>query len=237
MKHLTKTNIILYSILTVCLVLTLIAGLSKSNYLAKVLNANANHHILMGKVIFIDPGHGGKDNGTQGDEVLEDEINLIIAKKLYEKLVSYGAVTYISRVGDYDLASLYAKNRKDQDMLKRVNYINSTAPDLFMSIHLNYYPNPNVSGSQVFYNSGNEKAYLLATTIQSSLNELNSKPKVAKTGDYYLTNKSFYPGVIIECGFLSNYHDRKELVLDSYQNTLTNKIIEGIINYFSQIST
>jgi N-acetylmuramoyl-L-alanine amidase len=55
-----------------------------------------------------------------------------------------------------------------------------------------------------------------------------------KSGDYYLTNNSIYPGIIIECGFLSNYHDRKELVNETYQNTLVDKIMEGIANYFTQ---
>lgn len=198
------------------------------------LNANVNndsYYLLNGKVIFVDPGHGGHDNGTSWEEILEDEINLSVAKKLYEKLVEFGAIAYISRNSDYDLASFYARSRKDEDMRKRVSYINSTSPDLFVSIHLNYFPNPNVSGAQVFYNRRNEKGKLLANCLQDSLNDLNKKNKVAKSGDYYLTNNSIYPGVIVECGFISNYQDRKKLTNENYQYTLVNKIIKGIINY------
>lgn len=230
MNKLKYVKISSISFLCITTLVTII--LSISQYTLNASIENGRHFHLNGRVIFIDPGHGGRDNGTSYENILEDEINLIVATKLYEKLIDYGAITYISRNGDYDLASLYARNRKDEDMRKRINYINSISPDLFVSIHLNYYPNPNVSGAQVFYKKSNEKGELLAKCLQDSLNDLNSRKKKTKIGDYYLTNNSIYPGVIIECGFVSNYQDRKKLTTSEYQSLLVSKIIDGITAFF-----
>ena len=71
---------------------------------------------VSGYTIFVDPGHGGKDNGASFNDVLEDEINLSIATKVYELLLDLGARTLISRVDDYDLSDVYAKNHKIQDL-------------------------------------------------------------------------------------------------------------------------
>ena len=106
---------------------------------------------VSGYTIFIDPGHGGKDNGASFNDVLEDEINLSIATKVYEMLIDLGARTLISRVDDYDLSDVYAKNHKIQDLKKRIAYMKENQADLFVSIHLNSFSNSDVSGAQVFY--------------------------------------------------------------------------------------
>ena len=88
------------------------------------------------KSIVIDPGHGGKDNGAYYDDVLEDEINLKISLILLDLCLENNMIATITRTDDYDLASLYAKNRKNEDLKRRVKYINITEPDIFISIHL-----------------------------------------------------------------------------------------------------
>ena len=70
-------------------------------------------------IIFIDAGHGGKDNGATYLDIYEDEINYQIASKLYDICIEKNIITYITRTGDYDLASQYAKNRKKEDLYKR----------------------------------------------------------------------------------------------------------------------
>ena len=49
-------------------------------------------------IIFIDPGHGGKDNGTSYNDIFEDELNLKLSTILYEKLLNDNIISYISRV-------------------------------------------------------------------------------------------------------------------------------------------
>lgn len=83
-------------------------------------------------IVFIDPGHGGKDNGATYLDIYEDEINLSISKKLYEKCISKNLIAYISRTDDYDLASLYAKNRKNEDFYLKEQKISTIQAVMYL---------------------------------------------------------------------------------------------------------
>src|SRR5699024_6392467 len=60
---------------------------------------------LSGKSIVIDPGHGGPDGGAVGkDETSEKDIALSVSKKLQQYLQQSGALVYLTREKDEDLA-------------------------------------------------------------------------------------------------------------------------------------
>lgn len=187
---------------------------------------------LIGKTIFIDAGHGGKDDGASADGVLEDYINLKISGYLYEALIDSGAYVLVSRTSDYDLASMYQKNRKREDLKNRVKYINASKTDLFISIHLNAYKTDSVNGAQVFFQD-NIKSNLLATHIQNQLNKITKKERKIKKGDYYILNNSTRVGVLVECGFLSNELERKKLNTEEYQRQIAKMIKKGIVDFFN----
>jgi N-acetylmuramoyl-L-alanine amidase len=191
--------------------------------------------MLIGKVIYIDAGHGGKDNGASFDGVLEDEINLKIAGYVIENLIELDTYVLMSRTSDYDLSNIYDKNKKRKDLANRVKRINDSKADLFVSIHLNAFSSESISGPQVFYKK-DVNSKMLADSIQEQLNILNSnKKRKAKAGDYYILNKSERPGVIVECGFLSNDEERKKLASDYYQKNIAKKITTGIVEYFNHL--
>jgi N-acetylmuramoyl-L-alanine amidase len=75
---------------------------------------------LLGKVIYIDPGHGGADPGALYKDVYEKNINLQISKVLSDALVTKGAIVYLTREGDYDLARPNISERKRSDLSRRV---------------------------------------------------------------------------------------------------------------------
>lgn len=188
---------------------------------------------LSGINIVIDPGHGGNDNGAIYNDVLEDEINLKISLFLLELCLENSMVATITRTDDYDLAGLYAKNRKNEDLKKRVQYINKINPDVFVSIHLNsYVKNESVHGSMIYFRSNDEKSKRLATCINEKLKILNDKEKIVHEGDFYLLNKTKTTGVFIECGFLSNEKERNKLTNTHYQKSIAQHILSGIDFYF-----
>lgn len=187
---------------------------------------------LSGVTIVVDPGHGGKDDGASGGELKEQEINLAIALKLRSELEKAGATVTMTRDGSYDLASDGATNRKREDMKKRVAIINEEPSDLFISIHLNTYPNVGIHGAQAFYQKGDEASAQLAEIIQRRFNDLTQSEKKSKTGDYFILNETNRPGVLVECGFLSNANDREALAQDSYQQKLAQLLRESIEEYF-----
>ena len=215
------------------MVLFLVFALCFSLVLAivKVIAYNEGNSLL-GKVIFIDPGHGGKDNGASVDNVLEDNINMNISGYLFELLIEEGAFVLISRAGDYDLASLYQKNRKKDDLNRRVKYIRDSNPDIFISLHLNTYPSEEVKGAQVFF-QGNDDSRFLANILQEKLNVLTSYSRNSKFGDYFILNNTKNVGVLIECGFLTNTEERRKLNDEVYQLKIANSIKKGIVEYFA----
>ena len=91
---------------------------------------------LLGKTIYLDAGHGGKDAGAIVNNLKEKDINLIIVKKLEKELNSKGAVVYLTRNDDYDLASTTV-GRKRSDLYNRAKLINNSNSDIYISIHLN----------------------------------------------------------------------------------------------------
>ena len=186
---------------------------------------------LMKYTIVVDPGHGGKDNGCINGNVYEDEINLEIAKCLYEDLVSKGFMVYLTRYGDYDLASEYALNRKNEDLRKRVSIINSFQANILISLHTNYYQNQNIYGPMVYYRVNDENSRLLALEVQDKLNKISNLDKIIHSEDFYLFRKTSCLALLIECGFISNPEEKNKLVTPTYHNIIAKQISDGVISY------
>ena len=191
---------------------------------------NANSFPLIGKVIIIDAGHGKQDPGTSAAGILEKDINLAISLFLEQELSRKGAIVLMTRTGDYDLSSPNAFWRKKSDFDNRIRLINNSNVDLYVSIHLNYLVQTKYSGPQVFYNNKNEKNKEIATIIQNILNEELKKNRQIKKipNDTYMYRKLIPPGILIECGFLSNYSERNKLKTSEYQRKLAKLIALGI---------
>ena len=185
---------------------------------------------LSGKLIIIDVGHGSKDMGTSYNNILEKDLNLSISKKLEQELIRNGATVMLTRENDYDLSSPNIKERKRSDFNNRIDFINKSKANLYLSIHINYLDDKNYSGAQVFYNKGNQR---LAEIIQRSLNTISYPRSIKKINNLYMYDKLNIKGVLIECGFISNKKEREKLITDEYQELLSKTITEGIIEYFT----
>lgn len=201
----------------------------------RMTSVSANREVtpLRGITIAVDAGHGGRDVGAQCKGIDEATINLHIAQKTKALLENAGAHVIMTRNGNYDLADTSTKVRKKEDMKRRLDKMNQEDVDLFISIHLNSYPNVNVQGAQVFYQKDNEVAKTLATIVQKHLKVLTKTKMTSKPGDYYLLNHAKKIGVLVECGFLSNESDRTSLVQAEYQDKIAKTLYESIREYFS----
>lgn len=126
---------------------------------------------LSGKIIVLDPGHGGADGGAEGtDGTQEKDITLRMSEYLRDYLQEAGALVYLTRNEDKDLASENAgslSRRKSEDIRNRVQYIKEKEADFYLSIHLNAIPSPKWRGAQTFFNSNNPQSEHLAKFIQS----------------------------------------------------------------------
>lgn len=178
-------------------------------------------------VIVVDSGHGGSDPGKIGvNDVHEKDINLQIAQKVQNLLEEKQIKVIMTRKDENSLAS-----GKVEDLKARVELINQTKPALAVSIHQNSYPDAAIHGAQVFYFTHSKAGENAAKVIQEALREVDAENhRQAKANDtYYMLKKTEVPIVIVECGFLSNVKEAKQLCEDAYQTEIASAIVKGIL--------
>lgn len=199
------------------------------------VNAYVNDFPLLGKTIYLDAGHGGKDPGAIYDNVYEKDINLDIVKKLQFELEKLGAVVLLTRDDDYDLASIGAKKRKQSDLSKRADLINESKCDMYISVHLNAYSSTKWSGLQIFYDDINPNNKVLAEVMNETLkSNLKNVREIKRENGYFMYHKINVTGILIESGFITNSNDRYKLKDSNYQAILARNIVLGVVNYFNK---
>ena len=191
------------------------------------------------KVIVIDAGHGVPDEGAQSSNgTTEAESNLKIALKVQNLLEQSGCTVILTRSDEnaiYDIDSKTLKQKKISDIKNRVKIGNNSSADIFVSIHLNKIPENQYYGWQTFFKDGNEDGKRLANCIQNNLNETiqkENKRTPLKINNVYIIKHVEIPTVIVECGFLSNPEEEKQLQQEEYQTKLAWGIYNGIMEYF-----
>lgn len=199
------------------------------------------------RVVVIDPGHGGIDGGAEsGDGTCEKDINLKISRQLKKQLEKEDIKVIMTRERDeglYDESRKAAiRSLKTQDMKERKRVIDEADADLTVSIHLNSFTqDSSVKGAQVFYPEYGEEAVVeeskaAAGAIQSALNEaVNVDKKRTELGksDVFLLREAVSPIVIVECGFLSNPDDARNLKRKSYQKKIVKVLKKSICSHLS----
>ena len=191
------------------------------------------------KVIVIDAGHGVPDEGAESNNgVSEAKINLNIALKLQKLLEQSGATVILTRSdenGIYDIDSKTLKEKKISDLKNRAKIGNESYADIFVSIHLNKISQSKYSGWQTFYKSSDENSIKLAKSIQNNLNKSIQKDNdrvPMKLDSIFIVKNIEIPIAVVECGFLSNPEEEKDLLNEEYQDRLAWGIYSGIMDYF-----
>ena len=178
-----------------------------------------------GRIVVIDAGHGGADGGAASADgsMNESQVNLQVTRRLAQLLLFCGEQVALTRTDEKDLSSPDAstiREKKTSDLKNRAAAINGSGADILISIHQNSFPQqPSVHGAQVFYNpvSG---AKNLADRIQALfVDTINpgSHRKTKKADGIYLMQNIDRPGVLVECGFLSNPEEENQLRSAAYQ--------------------
>lgn len=189
---------------------------------------------LLQKVIFVDPGHGGRDPGTSYGNLVEKDINLEIAKALEQELTKKGAIVYMTREDDKDYSKKSDDRKKRADLSRRIKMIEDKKSDLYLSIHINWYKESYWKGAEVLYSDINPNNKRLGEAIMKYFNRKLGSTRNLKTTDLYMYNNTKVPGVLIECGFLSNPSERSLLQQKDYQKKLGKWITKGVIDYLEQ---
>lgn len=210
----------------VCYVLTIIGVLAAAQWGSRAATVIAeNTPVARSHCIVIDAGHGGEDGGaTSCTGRLESGYNLDIALRLNDLLHLLGYDTRMIRTAD---TAIYTKGetiaqKKVSDLKERVRIVEETQGSLLLSIHQNTFPDGRYSGAQVFYADtpgSRDLAEQLQTNLVTAVNP-GSNRKCKKSDGVYLMEHISRPGVLIECGFLSNAEEEAKLRSATYQKRL-----------------
>lgn len=191
------------------------------------------------KVIVLDAGHGGPDPGAIGKSgVSEKDINLDIVLKLQAYLEQSGCITQLTRAVDesiHDKDGNSIRSKKASDLKNRKKIIDTSKADAYISIHLNSFPEPKYKGVQSFYSKESEESKLLAESIQRELKSvlnINDNREALPIRDVYLMKDTKIPSVIVECGFLSNPEEERNLATEEYREKIVWGIYLGIMKFF-----
>ena len=197
------------------------------------VDAVTNELPLLGRIIFVDPGHGGRDPGTTYGKIQEKDIVLEISEELRDQLSEKGAIVYMTRETDTDLSSEWDERKKRGDLYRRILMYKKYNAELYLSIHINYYSNTTESGAEVLYNPINSENKIFGEILMNNFKNSLGTKRILKKTDLYMYKNTTVPGVLIECGFLSNPNERYLLQQESYQKKLSKIITDSVISYFN----
>ncbi|SHK16348.1 N-acetylmuramoyl-L-alanine amidase [Hathewaya proteolytica DSM 3090] len=192
-----------------------------------------------GKVVVLDPGHGGFDEGasTQDGSLVEKDITLKICKKIKQYLNKEGIEVVLTRDSDKPMEN--ATNEKE-DLRTRSKLINSYENAVLMlSVHNNSNEDDDCFGIFNYISSSpnidTSKSMDLSSSILKSIaTSSNWKTNSTLEQDIYILNKATMPSILVECGFLSNKTDISNLKNPQQVDDLCKAMAKGIKDYMDK---
>lgn len=186
---------------------------------------NPNHSEPKQINVVIDAGHGGTDFGAMSNSIYEKQIVDQIANKIKSLNKNKNLVIHFTRNSD-ELVTLQ----------QRTQIINTTNPDLVLSLHVSSNSNTKKSGVEFFVANKDlaiyEKSNDLAIKLSSEFSKNNSLTiGRIMNAPFYILKNAIAPTVLIELGYLSNENDKKYLIDDKEQDKIAGNILEVLSNY------
>lgn len=192
-----------------------------------------------GRVLIIDPGHGGEDGGAvASDGTQEADVNLSVSLRLNALAGLCGAKTVMTRCSehiDYPTDAVSIAARKVADQRQRVELINQISNGVLISIHQNWFPASQPHGAQVLYaktDSSMEFGTLMHDNLCQTLDPDNRRVAAPISEEIYLMRNVECPAVLVECGFLSNPEERSRLVDPDHEIKLSMVMLGTYLQYF-----
>lgn len=233
-KQSAKSILLFYSLIIVLFLFGILLGNQTVATISERIPIARLHRIV------IDPGHGGEDGGAiscTGKN--ESGFNLQISMRLNDIFHLLGYETVMIRTSD---TSVYTSGqtiaqKKVSDLKERVRVVERTPDAILVSIHQNTFPESRYSGAQVFYSlsPGSEVlAKQLQDALVTSLNPGSSR-KAKQGSGIYLLERIRTPGILVECGFLSNPKEEAKLSTAIYQKQLCSVIAATIVQSLASV--
>lgn len=229
-----KNRKLLYSVLVFLMCMTSIIAI---NYSSTKNTMKTQEE----KAILIDPGHGGIDGGAISPRgTIEKDLNLNISLYTKEELEKEGFKVYMTREEDKGLYEEKGtiREKKIQDLNNRCKMKEEKKPDIFLSIHMNKFPQEKYSGAQVWYSKHKDSKKLgeiVQKNLKTDLDPKNNRvQKEANNQFKILRSNDDMASIIVECGFLSNFEEEKKLKSEEYQKKIAKTLLKSIKEYYEK---
>ena len=225
--------------LRILLVVAVVYGavfLGMQRNLAVKTAALASHPVT----VVVDAGHGGEDGGAvSAIGVRESEINLAVSLRLEQVLALCGMKPMMIRSED---CSVFTEGdsiqaRKVSDLKQRAALVNAQLPAVLVSIHQNHFDEPKYDGAQVFYaaaSGSKELAQLAQSALRQTLDPENRR-EIKKADTVYLLEQTNCPGILVECGFLSNPQETLRLQEPVYQTKIACAVGSALAQFLEEV--
>ena len=169
--------------------------------------------------VVLDAGHGGHDNGGSYGKVYEKHLALDTTLRVDYMLRKMGYKTRLTRKSDVFIP-----------LKTRAEIANRYSNSIFVSVHYNYTYNKSINGLETFYYTSRSKP--LASYVQSGmLGKYRANDRGVKYAKYAVLRRSKNPACLVECGFVSNYSERKRCMKGWYRQKMAEGIVTGIVKY------
>jgi len=192
--------------------------------------------------VYLDAGHGGWQTGANAFGTSEKDMNLVLARKLTNRLEAMGYTVINVRTSDEQV-----------DLTDRARKANGSNADIFISLHHNalngsvqgietfYYKNArtiNPTINQTYHNDGARLAnsVYLSHLIQDNLvGETGANYRRVAGQSFAVLRETNLPATLIEFGFMDNRQEFNKLTNGSYQNKMVNATADAIDTYFNAL--
>jgi len=223
-----------YLYVVICVLLFALAISNTATYV------NSEQQLKNHMIIVIDPGHGGMDGGTVScTGVNESKLNLEISLRLNDLMRLLGYETAMTRRTDDSVSTEgnTIREQKRSDLRQRVETVNHYENAFLISVHQNFFTQSQYSGPQVFYADTSTSDHA-ADLFQQNLNRIlapNSRRTCKNASGIYLMENIQQPGILVECGFLSNPSEEALLRDGEYQKKVCAVLAASAADYVENI--
>jgi len=189
---------------------------------------------LQGKLIVLDPGHGGTDPGAIGPQrTFEKKLNLDLSLQVKTILERAGAKVLMTRQTDVDCSTPDASDR--DELMARAMVANNRKADIFISIHHNSSANSDMNGTTTYYYRKTLFDAVLAQCLQDAMVRGGGLDNIGvRTANFFVVKNTWMPAALLEIGFMSNPREEQILNSPAFQQKMALAIVAGIDQFFGQ---
>jgi len=179
---------------------------------------------LQGRVIVVDPGHGGKHIGASGLIHTEKELCLKMGFELRRALLARGATVIMTRTTDVFVS-----------LDERCRIANESGAHIFISIHCNAMPRRDLqSGTETYWHSSEQSRRLARALHPRVVGTVRGRDGGIRNRSFAVIRETNMPSVLLEIAYLNHTQDELILADPVFHGRLADNVAQGVLDYFGR---